>query len=441
MVRWCGGDDRAQSLQVGLAVTFALLVTAAGIYATTVVPNRNARAEMEHAETVDRDLQQLRTAMVTARSTGRARSAVVDLGLDYGGPFGSMFPPSSGALRTGAGGDIALLDNTGSPQLPLETYCGDLNRDGDADDPTVGTRTVVYDPDYGFQDTGGVTHIGNSVKFRLFDDGGVTVGSDQTVVDGSDIRLAPVQGSLSRTATGTVSVDIRGGSRGGTRFTPDQKVTLLLPSELPVDQWERLLAEERVSNGGHVEQVAAGPGDRVAITLESDVTYELSCRSLGLNEGPPDGGINRLDDDTFGIEDSYLDQGRNADVLLTDVRQGSCPGSGQKCVLLELDNRNGFDVSATRARVAAFNSGPKAEVAELDLEGTTLETYGPFTTLNPAADLPDGTTTTLDVHGFTDEDGDSVQNLKFQFFILTVIYERSDTGERFSATYFVAVPQ
>jgi hypothetical protein len=157
------------------------------------------------------------------------------------------------------------------------------------------TGALVYQPNYNRYGGAPNTYVDNTVVANRFPSGTVTL-TGQTVVEGRQITLVAVNGSLDRASAGATSVDVRPVSSSTTTISVTDSgtpVTIRLPTQLSLSTWEGLLADQFTSNGGHVvesrlrtEPLAGVPGTRLLVVeLEAGVDYTLRLAKVGVGTG------------------------------------------------------------------------------------------------------------------------------------------------------------
>ncbi|WP_277543251.1 DUF7289 family protein [Haloarcula laminariae] len=311
------GDRRArgQSAVVGFVLLFALVILLMTILQVSAVPSWNQGEEFDHSQRVQNDLELLRDDVRTAAATGRVTSESVRLGLRYPRrPFLLNPTDPSGTIETTQPGTVRVTNLTAS---------GESGDYWTGDDRTFTSRHVVYRPDYNEYDNGPTTVLENSVLYDRF--GNRTLpATEEQLINGRRITLVTVNGSLSRSATGSADIAVEPVSAPEqvTSVESEGPVRLQLPTQLDESAWRALLADELVANGGHVYDnitVTDGdPHDTVTITLEGDRSYDLRMARVRLGSGsaeasphyittesaaePAPGGARRL---VFEVRDRY----------------------------------------------------------------------------------------------------------------------------------------
>ncbi len=266
--------SRGQSVQVGVVILFGFVVIALSVYQATVIPAQNAQVEFNHNQDVQDDVIDVRNGILAAGTTGESRPTGVRLGTTY--PSRTLFinpPPPSGTLRTTAPETVTVRNATAP---------------GDAGDfwnrtRNFSTRAVVYQPNYNEQGAAPSTVYDNTVVYNRFEtNGGTTLPrTDQRVVDGDRITLVTVNGSLSASQSGTVTVDPSAVSPVRSRETVTGNITIVIPTALDSTTWRTLLEEELAD--GWVENVTdARGGTAVAIELNESRSYQLGVARVSV---------------------------------------------------------------------------------------------------------------------------------------------------------------
>jgi len=283
-------DDRSQSIQIGAVLLFGILVIILSIYQAFVVPNQNEEVEFQHNQEVQNDLVELRNAFIsTVGGSSPSESVSVALGTRY--PSRAIFlnpGPPSGSLRTAG---------TQTPAINVTIQNADA--DGDTGDFWNGTErsyptgSLAYQPVYNLYNAPDTIYE-SSVLYNEFGGRNLTL-TGQSVIDGRQINLSPLNGSLSMSQSRTTAVDVRAISSSDREAAvrnvgAGSPVTVSIPTQLSESRWEELLEEEMTD--GYVESIDTEQFvidgrelNLVHIRLEEGVTYRLrmSLVSVGTN--------------------------------------------------------------------------------------------------------------------------------------------------------------
>jgi len=351
------GGDRALSSVVAVTILFGFLVIGLSIYQGVVIPSHNKRVEYNHDQGVQRDLLQVRDALLETKVTGQDGYVTVDLGMRYPARIFALNPPPvTGTIRTTAprpilisnatGGDVSTTVCPGTPETRFLEYGADYHEYQNA-------PTVVYE---------------NSVVYKQFSTGNVTM-SGQTFVQGNTINVIPLQATYSETSTGAVSLEPKAGLL---KTTTVESPTVVLPTKLGQQDWRRLLA-------GQVDpqNVTVSDGN---LTVDFQGKYTMQCGPVAVNQVPPSGGRN-----AGGVDINPVAPG---DVQLMNAKLvGNKTNSNN--LSFDLNNTAANDTTVERARISFFfNGGGK---------GTTSPTYAD---IYNATDSPP-TPTRLNITGET----------------------------------------
>ncbi|WP_423744346.1 hypothetical protein V5735_15565 (plasmid) [Haladaptatus sp. SPP-AMP-3] len=273
-------DDRGVTVQVGTILLFATLVVAMSLYQATAIPSQNQTVEFRHNERVQGQMQDVRNAIVRTGATGTGQPTSVTLGTQYPGHV--LFvnpPPASGSLRTPKLG-TTTVEHLSATDSETRDYFDGGGR-------SFSTRALVYAPNYNRYANAPDTVYENTVVYNRGRDGNATL-TDQQLVHGTRITLVTVNGSLSRSQSGTVSLDPHAlsPSTTATRTISVQSdgndPVIRIPTTLGVEKWTRLLADQR-----YVQSVGSGADGTVAVTLKgrengANVTYDLRMAAVGI---------------------------------------------------------------------------------------------------------------------------------------------------------------
>lgn len=278
------GGERAQSIQVGAIFLFAILIIGLSFAQAYIVPNQNGQVEFDHNQQVQRDVAELRTALLDAAATGQPRSTTIRLGTNY--PPRAILvnpPPPSGVLRTEDAGPVTV-SNARAFDNETADYWNGSNRSFD-------TRWLAYAPDYSIYENAPTTRIEGSVLYNNFSQSDANlVVEPSTLVRGDDLTLTFVHGDLSTGGSHTTSVTPQLVSGPRTRVTvtrdaPGKNVTLAVPTRLSEATWKQMLADERAPEGNVVDLNVTG--NTLVVELAgarngSIVQYDLRLGAVGV---------------------------------------------------------------------------------------------------------------------------------------------------------------
>ena len=350
-------DERGVTVQVGAVLLLGIIVVALSIYQVQVVPAQNEQVEFDHSQAVQSDLQQVRNAILGTATGDSSDPAAVELGTRY--PARTLFvnpPPVSGTLQTADASSPVEVDNARAVNPETDDYWTGTSRSFETD-------RLAYTPDYAVYDTAPTTVYENSVVYNEFAGAATVTLSDERLIDDRTISLVALDGRLSRSQTGTVTVDPEGVSASTRTVAVEDDgdpVRVTVPTQLSQSAWEDLLADERVANGGHVDSLSVS-GETLTVTLEPGV-YRLRLAKVGV-------GTN-----VAGTSAAYL--------TTVDAPETTTPGTTQQ---FTVEVRDGFDnpvsgetvtATADRGTVAVVGSSLSDEDGRVTFSYTAPSAVG-----------------------------------------------------------------
>ncbi|MEF8786334.1 MAG: PKD domain-containing protein [Haloarculaceae archaeon] len=344
------GDRRGQSIQIGAIILFGTLIILLSTYQAFVVPDQNRGVEFSHSQTVQNDMQDVRNTLVSMPDGGESRSVSVELGTRY--PDRAVFVnpgPPSGSLRT-----IGTEDPAINVSLANAAATGDAGDFWDGDPVNYSSGVLIYKPNYNVYDNPPTTVYDNTVLYNEFRSGNTTIAR-QNLIDGDRINLIALNGSLSESRLGAVSLDIQAASssRNSVQITnsSNDKLTISIPTRISVERWKELLDAESVDNGGNVDvqnitsESLSGEFRLLTIPLEeNDYILRAARAGTGSNVGE-----------------------RDPAYLVTTSGDGTTVTEGQSTTL-EVEVRDEFNNPVSSVQVNAT-----AESGSVDSEETTDE--------------------------------------------------------------------
>lgn len=287
-------DDRAVSEVVGFILIFSILVISFSVYQGLMVPGQNREVEFDHNQQVQREMQDLRNAILTAAGTGTGPSVSIKLGASYPQrTFASNLGVSAGSIRTSSTGDGISISNVSALDEETRDYFGESTT-------TLGpfeSKSIVYDPTYSFYTNAPETVYENSVVYNRFDTGENLSVTDQTLIDGRRVFLIAINGSLSEASDGTVSINPEAVSTASTKVAVEDAngpITIMIPTDLSASNWSTILEDEMDPTGTnsdkYVQSVTNAGPNHVTLTLEQGSVYELRVAKIGIGTSISDMG-------------------------------------------------------------------------------------------------------------------------------------------------------
>ncbi len=351
--------DRAVSPVIGAILMFALALALLALLQTTAIPALNEELEFQHNDRVRSDLGELDGAVDRVAASGNGETVTVGAGLRY--PPRLFFvnpPPASGTVRTTAAGTVAI-DNASAAGETGDYWNGAPR--------TFETRALEYAPDYNEYRGAPTTVVEPWVRYDRFEERAVT-RTDQDLVDGRRLDLVALEGERSVSRTDDVAIDVDPTSAPTRTVTVGDRgepITLTLPSRLPEDEWEDLLADELDPAGDRDDRYVTSvecreappePCGQVTLTLERGATYELRLGAVALGGG------------ASGADAAYL----------TDVEGDvtAVPETGRQRLVVEARDRFDNPVSGVRVNGSVDGVGTVRPVEPVtDAEGRATFVY------------------------------------------------------------------
>jgi hypothetical protein len=310
------GDRRGQSIQIGAILLFAVLIIAFASYQAFVVPSQNRGVEFNHNQEVQSDMQDLRNAVVSARGTGEGRSVSVQLGTRYPSRLVARNPsPPSGSLNTVGTTDDSVSLRIANAQAAGET--GDFWNESQ----TYNTGSITYRPNYNVYANSPTTTYEQTVLYNQFPSGNITL-SNQSFIDGTDISLVAINGSVSASSTQATSVDVQSVSSSTQRVRLENDdsagpITITFTSRRSATYWDFLLETQSETVTSVTDDGATDGFYNVSVELNPDRTYSLQLTKVGVGTGVTDENaayLTNVDEDGIPVS-----QGETTELTL-DVR-------------------------------------------------------------------------------------------------------------------------
>jgi len=283
------GDNRAQSVQVGAVLLFAILIIFLSIWQVQVVPSENNQVEFQHNIDVQGDLEDYRNSLLTvpprsdAQFSSELRPTRIRLGTQYPTRIiGVNPPPATGSLST----------DRGSVNITAEVS-DDISLEGSAEEILLADRNttlLTYQPSYSEYTEAPTTRLEHTLLYNQFDERSLSV-SNQRLIRSSDtgdnlINLVLLEGDVSeqgmRTTLEPVVID---GPTIDVPIEPDSdgELTLSLPTHSPAI-WNETIGTDFGDNNA---RVAAYDGENITIEFDDEILgdWKIRVSKIGLNGG------------------------------------------------------------------------------------------------------------------------------------------------------------
>lgn len=276
-------DNRAVTVQIGAVLLFGTLIIAMSIYQVTVVPSQNADVEYQHSQTVQNQMTDVRNGILRAAATGTIQPSSVTLGTQYPSRvFLVNPPPATGTLQTSDAGVIQLT-NVSARNAETNDFFEAIKT------WNTSTKTLSYEPNYHEYDNAPIILYESSILSNYYPNAENSPAipiSNQVLVneETNTITLVALNGSLSTTQTGSVSVEPvpLSAPYESVEITPEgdaETMTLTIPTKVSPD-----LMETRTS----LTDVSPGPSNEtINITLGGDYTLRTARIGVGSDTTEP----------------------------------------------------------------------------------------------------------------------------------------------------------
>jgi hypothetical protein len=457
-------DGRGQSVVIGSLLVFTILILSFSSYQAFVVPQENRGVEIDHSQSVQASMQEVRSALIRA-SGGLEQSTAVPIGTRY--PSRQIFvnpAPPSGTLETKAPKSITVRNANGT---------GETNDYWNGTDKSYETRPLGYQPSYNQYRDPPITGIEHTVLSNVYDDAVLPEGG-QGLVDGRRIGIVLLAGDYQRSGTTTASLDLTPTSPSAETVPvadDGDPIEVTLETRIPESVWVDLLSDE-IDGADGTESTCAAVGTntddhpdrfvqdctyddtvdpaRLTVTLEKDETYRLRAAKVGVGarvEDPsptyvvdvegdgatiPDGGAQQViaevrdeyDNPVAGVDAcAEVTDGMSLGSMSSTPATGETDGDGE--VAFTFEAKDGADGEATvtvgfDCPGASPDTSLAARFATFDI--TVYNTGGggggtgnsPTVVIDTISDVSSGGTDRYDVTATaSDVDGD-LREMKFE---------------------------
>ncbi|WP_440771526.1 hypothetical protein [Natronorubrum sp. DTA28] len=274
------GDDRAVTVQIGAILLLAIVFSALALYQVNAVPEQNRGVEFDHNERVHTELQDVRNAIQNVGTYRGTQSTSATLGTQYPTRTVATNPPAP----------MGTLETTGTEAVRIENAAvagNEYDYDG-SPDTLLGdhkTTTLAYTPSYHEYQSAPTTRIEHGFAFNDFDGEQVSL-TDQPLISNRSITLVVLEGELSRSASGTVTLDLTAlsGPSDGVPIEPDgedENIMITIPTDSPAI-WNDTIGTSFEGGQSGAKVDSYNRSGSLTIELVND-EYDLRVARVGIN--------------------------------------------------------------------------------------------------------------------------------------------------------------
>lgn len=308
---------------IGFLLIFSFLILGAAQYQTTVVPTQEENTEIQHSQEVRDQMVGLQNSIDSSVSNGEIQTQEIQLGTSFESQiiFGIIpavnAPSPAGQLEFEQADAELLIDNAIGQRAAASYWDGSEENfsESEGGEPDR-TGWIKYEPDYTHFQDAPTTYYENGLVYDEFEDEegeaeDPVFQTDQQVVNNRNIRLTTLASDLSVSSIGqrTVEVDPISSPRTtvAVEAPEDEDLIIQVPTRLDVEDWEELLEDERVSEGGFVRDISEGQFENaVQINLLEDETYTLGLARVFITTRESDAASPTMDREYIGFDEEQV---------------------------------------------------------------------------------------------------------------------------------------
>lgn len=279
-------DDKGVAPVVGFLLIVAILFIGAAQYQSNVVPSQELDEEVEHFDTVQQDVTELRSAIIGSSTSGQRDTQEIKTGVDYD-VLGITEPPVRGNLVSTEYENEIIIANGLNRGEASNFWRGDVAR-------SYTTGSISYQVDYNrLQEHPDQVKVEHGYQYDRYirgediDDDVYIQQSKQPIIQNRSITLYTMQGNTTASSTGSSLMEIepRSAPMNTVSITADEGDNYLeigLPTDLPVEHWEEVLQSQMVPTSGassntnvYIEDIVT-PDQAENSVFNTDVNYDPS---------------------------------------------------------------------------------------------------------------------------------------------------------------------
>ncbi|MFB6284236.1 MAG: Ig-like domain-containing protein [Halobacteria archaeon] len=328
--------DSGMSPIIGAILLMGLFFILVTVIQLSAVPTWNEDLEFDHSQEIQSDILQLSSSVNSVAAIGSPRTVTLDLGVRYPNRLVLINPPpATGSLRSTEG--FINISNAKSRDPQTEDYWNGSRK-------SFENVNVTYIPDYNYYSNAPQTSYDNGLvyNYRPNQDGNSNATlNEQSMVNGKDLFLVAVNGSISTSKVGSEGVTLKpmSTSEYAVALTNEsnQNITLSIDTRLTDKNWTKAL-----NDVNHVHDVTSGNGDTVNVTLKGNNTYNLRMAEVGLDKS---GSPNPHYITNIAGNRTNVSQNRNTDLTAQVRDRFNNPVSGVEVNATVVDGKGTFSDS------------------------------------------------------------------------------------------------
>lgn len=283
-------DTRAQSVQIGAILVFAIAVLAFTSWQTFIIPEQNADVEFTHNQEVQQQLIDLRTTLNTMGDS-TTKPATVNLGTQYPSRFLFVNPsPPTGTIQSAGTTDPAynLTIQNATPVNPDAQQLWAELGPTDTTTASFNTGAITYTPNYNEYQSAPQTVYENSLLHNTFGQNSSLAVTDQSLITDNRITVTTLNGTLDKTQVDTASLDFQPLSTQTRtlQLTPTNgPLTLTFPTRLALTEWQSLLGDNYTvtrTNNSFTNSQRVYTIQIQSQQTDPDTPYQLQLAKIGI---------------------------------------------------------------------------------------------------------------------------------------------------------------
>lgn len=295
---------------------FAILIAAVGVFQVTIVPQTNEEIEFKHSTQVRGEMQDVRSTLLRAGSSGTPGSVTVQTGVSYPSRSFTVNPGDpQGQLRTTAPvGAVNLTDVTASDPEAGDFWNGTHN---------FTSRSLVYRPDYNYYDDAPAIIYEPTVLYRSFPSGGEIVDGSSSLVDGRSLNVVLLTGEVANNGA-AATVEAKPISASSRTVRIEDPGYLVVKSRLSESAWQELLADEPATLHSSSDFTGDSP-NTVVVDLDPGA-WTLNVADVSVGREPAAPGPSYLE--AVGSRTRILDDGEATELTVRVLDRYGNPVEG-----------------------------------------------------------------------------------------------------------------
>lgn len=299
------------SEMVGILLFFSIIIFAASQYQLQVIPVQEEETEIQHNLTIQNQMTSLQNQIAGSANSNEVRSQQLQLGTTFESRI--IFGIIPAINQPAPAGNLQFEDPGSNVTIEGAVGLGGAKAywDESGDAKTFNTGFFVYEPDYRHYQQAPNTVYENGIVYNEFNNpsgsNDYVYKQEPSIVSDRNITLITLGGDINTSTIGSRNVETHPVSAPSTSVSVEAEsgMTISIPTRLPQSEWETLLEDETVSEGGFISNISVS-GNVLEIQMAPDETYTLELSRVYLTAREEETTVPSVDEEYISWQEQRV---------------------------------------------------------------------------------------------------------------------------------------